>query len=42
MLEAGVYLPPSQFEVMMCSLAHQQRDLDQTLTAARTAFAAAR
>ena len=42
MLDAGVYLPPSQFEVMMVSLAHQQRDFDQTLAAAKTAFAAAR
>jgi glutamate-1-semialdehyde 2,1-aminomutase len=42
MLDAGVYLPPSQFEVMMVSLAHQQRDFDQTLAAAKKAFAAAR
>jgi glutamate-1-semialdehyde 2,1-aminomutase len=42
MLEAGVYLPPAQFEVMMCGLAHQQRDLDETIAAARHAFAAAR
>jgi glutamate-1-semialdehyde 2,1-aminomutase len=42
MLAAGVYLPPSQFEVMMCGLAHQQRDFDQTIAAARIAFAAAR
>jgi glutamate-1-semialdehyde 2,1-aminomutase len=42
MLDAGVYLPPSQFEVMMCGLAHQQRDFDETLVAAKAAFAAAR
>jgi glutamate-1-semialdehyde 2,1-aminomutase len=42
MLDAGVYLPPSQFEVMFVSLAHQQADLDRTLEAARAAFAAAR
>jgi glutamate-1-semialdehyde 2,1-aminomutase len=42
MLDAGVYLPPSQFEVMMCGLAHQQRDFDETLAAAKAAFAAAR
>lgn len=42
MLEAGVYLPPSQFEVMLVGLAHQQRDFDQTLSAAKAAFAAAR
>jgi glutamate-1-semialdehyde 2,1-aminomutase len=42
MLERGVYLPPSQFEVMFVSLAHQQRDFQQTLAAARDALAAAR
>jgi len=42
MLDAGVWLPPSQFEVMFVSLAHQQRDFEQTLEAARAAFAAAR
>jgi glutamate-1-semialdehyde 2,1-aminomutase len=42
MLDSGAYLPPSQFEVMMCGLAHQQRDFDQTIAAARIAFAAAR
>jgi len=42
MLDGGVYLPPSQFEVMFASLAHQQRDFDQTLAAARTAFAGSR
>jgi glutamate-1-semialdehyde 2,1-aminomutase len=42
MLEGGVYLPPSQFETMFVSLAHQQRDLDQTAEVARRAFASAR
>jgi glutamate-1-semialdehyde 2,1-aminomutase len=42
MLDAGVYLPPSQYEVMLCGLAHQQRDFDETLAAAKTAFAVAR
>ena len=42
MLDNGVYLPPSQFEVMFAGLAHQQRDFDQTLTAAREAFASSR
>jgi len=42
MLDAGVYLPPSQFEVMFLSLAHQQADLERTLEAAKAAFAAAR
>jgi glutamate-1-semialdehyde 2,1-aminomutase len=40
MLDAGIYLPPSQFEAMFVSLAHQQRDLDRTVEAARTAFRA--
>jgi len=42
MLEAGVYLPPSQYEVMFVSAVHQQADFDRTLVAAREAFAAAR
>jgi glutamate-1-semialdehyde 2,1-aminomutase len=42
MLDAGIYLPPSQFEAMFISLAHQQRDLKQTVEAARAAFIAAR
>lgn len=41
MLEAGIYLPPAQFESMFVSLAHQQADLDRTIAAAREAFAAA-
>ncbi len=42
MLESGVYLPPSQYEVMFVSLAHQQRDIDRTVEAAKAAFEAAR
>ena len=42
MLDAGVYLPPSQFEAMFVSLAHMSADLDRTIEAARTAFATAR
>ncbi len=42
MLDAGVYLPPSQFEAMFVSLAHQRRDLDATVAAAAAAFSAAR
>jgi len=42
MLERGIYLPPAQFEVMFVSLAHQQRDLDETIDAARAAFVEAR
>ncbi len=33
MLEQGVYLPPSQYEAWFFSLAHTQKDLDQTLEA---------
>jgi len=42
MLDAGIYLPPAQFEAMFVSLAHRQADLDRTAEAARGAFAAAR
>jgi len=41
MLEAGVYLPPSQFEAAFLSTAHTDQDIDQTLAAAKVAFAAA-
>jgi glutamate-1-semialdehyde 2,1-aminomutase len=41
MLDAGVYLPPSQFEAMFVSLAHMSADLDQTVEAAKVAFTAA-
>ncbi len=41
MLEAGVYLPPSQFEAAFLSTAHTEADVDHTLAAARGAFAAA-
>ena len=40
MLEAGVWLAPSQFEVAFCSTAHTPGDLDQVLSAAREAFKA--
>ncbi len=42
MLGQGVYLPPAQFEAMFVSLAHTRDDLDRTIAAARTAFAASR
>ncbi len=42
MLERGVYLPPSQFEAAFVSVAHSDDDVEQTLVAAREAFAAAR
>lgn len=38
MLEAGVYLAPSQFEAGFVSLAHTDEIIDQTITAARHAF----
>ncbi|MEW6683617.1 MAG: glutamate-1-semialdehyde 2,1-aminomutase [Nitrospirota bacterium] len=39
MLDAGVYLPPSQFEAWFVSLAHTEREIERTLKAARPAFA---
>jgi len=38
MLEAGVYLPPSQFEAAFLSAAHTDEDIRQTVAAAREAF----
>ena len=38
MLEEGVYWPPSQFEAAFLSLAHSQRNIAATLSAARTVF----
>ena len=35
MLERGVHLPPSQYEALFISLAHETEDLDRTLEAAR-------
>jgi glutamate-1-semialdehyde 2,1-aminomutase len=40
MLDAGVLLPPSQFEAWFISLAHGRDVLDETVEAARTAFRA--
>jgi glutamate-1-semialdehyde 2,1-aminomutase len=40
MLEAGVYLPPSQFEAWFVSLAHGEEDIDATIKVAEKAFAA--
>jgi glutamate-1-semialdehyde 2,1-aminomutase len=42
MLDAGVYLPPSQFESMFVSLAHTTEDIDRTIDAAKAAFGASR
>ncbi len=39
MLEQGVYLAPSPFEAGFLTLAHGDSELDQTLEAARSAFA---
>ncbi len=42
MLEAGVYLPPAQFEAAFVSLAHGEAEIDATVRAAEQAFRAAR
>jgi len=39
LLDAGVYLPPSQFEAAFLSAAHTEEDVRQTVAAAREAFA---
>jgi glutamate-1-semialdehyde 2,1-aminomutase len=39
MLEAGIYLPPSQFEAAFLSAAHSEEDVQKTIAAARAAFA---
>ena len=38
MMEQGIYLPPSQFEAWFISIAHTQKDLDQTIEACDKAF----
>jgi glutamate-1-semialdehyde 2,1-aminomutase len=38
MLEAGVYIAPSQFEALFVSSAHTAREIDQTVEAAAGAF----
>ena len=38
MLDAGVYLPPSQFEAAFISAAHTSEDVEQTIVAAKLAF----
>jgi len=40
MLENGIYLPPSQFEAAFLGVAHTERDVHQTIAAAKHAFAA--
>lgn len=39
MLENGVYLPPSQFEAAFLGVAHTEGDVEQTIAAAKQAFA---
>jgi len=39
MLDNGIYLPPSQFEAAFLSAAHSERDMQQTIAAAKQAFA---
>jgi glutamate-1-semialdehyde 2,1-aminomutase len=39
MLNAGIYLPPSQYEAAFLSAAHTDDDIAQTVAAAREAFA---
>jgi glutamate-1-semialdehyde 2,1-aminomutase len=39
MLESGIYLPPSQFEAAFLGAAHTEHDVQQTITAAKKAFA---
>jgi glutamate-1-semialdehyde 2,1-aminomutase len=38
MLERGVYLPPSGFEAWFLSVAHEEKDLQATISAAACAF----
>ena len=41
MLENGIYLPPSQFEAAFLGAAHTEHDVQQTIAAAKQAFALA-
>jgi glutamate-1-semialdehyde 2,1-aminomutase len=40
MLDNGIYLPPSQFEAAFLGAAHSEKDIEQTVEAARLALAA--
>jgi len=40
MLERGIYLAPSAYEAGFVSAAHSAADIDETVAAARAAFAA--
>ena len=37
MLEAGIYLPPSQFEACFISAEHKQKDFNKTIKAVQSA-----
>jgi glutamate-1-semialdehyde 2,1-aminomutase len=39
MLDAGIHLPPSQFEAAFLSAAHSEQDVQKTITTAKQAFA---
>jgi glutamate-1-semialdehyde 2,1-aminomutase len=39
MLDAGIYLPPSQYEAAFLGTAHTEEDVKKTITAAKQAFA---
>jgi glutamate-1-semialdehyde 2,1-aminomutase len=38
MLDAGIYLPPSQFEAAFLSAAHTEEDVQKTISAAKESF----
>src|SRR5438093_10974784 len=42
MLDAGIYLPPSQFEAAFLSVAHSEDDIQKTIAAAKKAFSPAK
>jgi glutamate-1-semialdehyde 2,1-aminomutase len=42
MLETGIYLPPSQYEAAFVSTAHTEQNIQQTIVAAKKAFAEAK
>jgi glutamate-1-semialdehyde 2,1-aminomutase len=39
MLDSGIYLPPSQFEAAFLGATHTEQDIQQTISAAKQAFA---
>jgi glutamate-1-semialdehyde 2,1-aminomutase len=38
MLDAGIYLPASQFEAAFLSTAHSEEDISKTIDAAKQSF----